>query len=233
MIEILGGFILDVLKKISEKAIDYGSNDFSKRRNVLSHLLRLYNSVRDLEEVSISLSNEFIRYADGRDVATKVVSARKMEELNAAYKVFLGEIKSIDRVIEIYDEPLAVSLRGAMSLKSFYWKQIDLSYFIIPKMAEVDSKKSFTLTTPTSKPKELGGYVNFPNDTHQDLEVKSPLIKKQMIDQFKIVEIDIRNRDELSKLMNGAEKINNKITAARTQLGNLIRQNFSLDKIIL
>lgn len=232
MFELLSGYILSVLKKISDKAVDYAGNRISERRSILSHLLNLFNDIIELEEHSKHVYIEFSNYAEGKDTVTKIIPADKLHKLNQLHIKFRYSLGKVNNILRIYDEDLSINLEGAALMKSRLWQRIDFSEEITPSMQELDGKKTFTLTYATSLPDEIGKSIYVPSCEREEIEATASLIREDVRRKIKRVHLDLRNNQDLLEALKDANSSIKKIEQARRELAELIRKHFPLDALV-
>ena len=233
MFEVLASFLTAVLTKIGEKGVDFAHNNLSTRRNILSCLLNLFNSLSDLELKSKEIYREFSLYANGRETVTKVIPARKPEDLNKSFSEFLDSLEKVNMVLEIYDPNLRVTLLGALQIKGRLWKQIDFSQDIVPKVLEVEDKLTFLVTFPAHPPEEASSTTDDLKWTAEDLDRMAPLIRQEILERMKLTQVDIRINADLRNALSTASDSIKEIEKAKLHLAELIRKNFPLEKLVI
>ena len=231
MLEILSQIVLHIIHKLSDAVVTFGSNHLSTRRTLLSGLIRLYDALATIEEASRDLHAEFCTYADGSEVITKLISGKKLDTLNTAYKKYIAELEAVGRILEIYDMNLHINLVGAGTFKGNFWKQIDFSDQPVPEMVKENDKKTFRVSFPTALPNELGSEISFPRFNQRDLEERAPLVRQEIIQKFNRTPIDLRNSEELKGALAAGEECINRMARSRQLLATLIRERFPMDSL--
>ena len=76
-----------------------------------------------------------------------------------------------------------------------------------------------------------------PGAAHVDMskaeyDAKKYLQSEQARSQFGVVRIDLREREQIARILGNSEAMIDKISVVKEQLGTFVRANFPLDKVI-
>lgn len=233
MFAILSQYLELVLKLMIEKGFDYGRNKLEIRRSLLSKLLELYNAVQALGNAVETALSEFDSYARKEDVATKVVSARILAQVADSFERLYGAEQEVTKVLEIYDRPLHVLIKGASTGKGpLLLDIINISNELSPSMAQIDGAKTFTLKYPTIFPSIKDNDTGlFRRPTDEVVAQLRDATKNTVRTSMEFHEVDIRDASALQELVE-ASRINLKnIRQAEISLREFIQKNYSLEQV--
>jgi len=219
MFEFLGVLVVKVLDKIMGEAIDLGKQSLLDRRKLFRKFFDLYEALVDLEKESRTAYAEFAAYANGTEVLTRTIPAKKLDSLQETLDKFARCASELSSIIDLYEGRLLVSLNDVASIKGMHLRYLRL---MLPEAI------GYELYVPTKRP-----LVEARIDMSKgDYDSKKYLQSEQARDQFGVVRIDLRERGEIVKIMGNSEAMIDKVSLVKEQLGAFIRTNFPLDKVI-
>lgn len=217
MIDLLADFVLSVANKIAARSIEYIALKVERRRTALSHLLNLYSSLVELENISLEVLSKFEGYAGGTETITNIIPAEKLKKLDDYFKNYTEKLDTVMRILEIYDLSTAFSLVRVEWDKGRAWKTLDCTQYILPHMRSERDERTKMLI-----PKKLPD--NIPDES---------LDPDEVFGLFDSSEVDLRESPSLSDaLKNGREAICT-IEKSKMLLGKLIKDNFPLKDILI
>ncbi len=233
MLSIFSAFVSSVVSVIVEKAISAGHNDMVLRRSVLAKLLGFYDALQDLRKASQIAMNEFEGYAQANITPTKIVSAKRLAEIADKFQTFRSKQRDLVSALEIYDPDITVLISRTSYLKiSFFWNVINLTDKIVPRMDMSGDKKSFNLVYPTTMPEyNHREYINPKINSTDELVKATKKQEQNSLKEMNFVTVDIRNSIEMQEAVKDARLSIDTMIEAEEAILNLIRENFSIEKI--
>lgn len=234
MIEILSVFTVKALNKLFETVWTYGSNRLTVRRSVLANLIFLYDKIDKVLNNSIHIQEEFQKYADGTEAATITVPTKLLTTLRDDFLELVDALNSVGKVIEIYDIDLSISVSDRCG-KGAIWKQLDVTEMIVPTMANDNGgRRTFKVRYPTKLPLDSNNnhrMIIDPNVNETLIDERLDCALRDLENDYGYVEVDLRINGELEPMLRDNERAIDSLSAARGQLSQLIRENFSLDQV--
>ncbi|MGX5720172.1 hypothetical protein [Shinella zoogloeoides] len=233
MFEILSEYICFIIKYSIENGLDYGKNKLDKRRDVLAKLLILYNSLQDLREKSNEIYMEFKAYSQGEDTPTKIISSRKLGELLESFKIFRAANSEISKAMGVYDNELYGFISRTENVKgNSLWRIFNVTDDVIPKMIEIDGRKTFTLIYPTSRPPVDGiRLIDEGIISREIFDEKSNEFEMRLRNYFNFSEVEIIDSVALADVLKRGQEDINYIISVEEKLRVFIKNNFSLERI--
>ena len=79
--------------------------------------MTLYESMVELQSTSIVAYNDFADIALKNEAIYRTVMQKRLERLSASAKSFVVAAREVNSLLEIYDDELSITIRGAQSRK--------------------------------------------------------------------------------------------------------------------
>jgi hypothetical protein len=217
MLELLGVLVAKALERVLGEAIDIGKQSVLDRRKLFRKFFDLYESLIELEKQSGAAYAEFLGYLNGTEVLTKTIPRKKLNALNEALREFMGRAAKVASIVDLYEANLLVTLNDVAAMKGMHLG------LILPEVIEYD------LIVPTRRPMtqtKLGM-------SSKEFDSRMYLENKEVEKQFGLVRIDLRQREDIRRILDQGEAIVERIARGKEELGKFIRVNFPLDKVIV
>jgi hypothetical protein len=219
MFELLGALVAKALEKILGEAIDIGKQSVLDRRKLFRKFFDLYESLIELEKQSKAAYTEFMGYANGTEALTRTVPRKKLAALDEALSEFTSCAAKIASIVSLYDGALLVTLNDVAAQKGMNLRYLGL---IVPEAIE------YELIVPTRWPTEQTKLRMSTKEFHSKMHLRS----KEVENEFGIVRIDLRQREDIARILGHSETVIERISKGKEELGAFIRANFPLDKVI-
>ena len=129
--------------------------------------MTLYNTMASLEEASIVLYEELADIALHNGAIARTIISTRLERLSLASSKFIDQIRQVNNILNIYNDELAVTIRGATDGKRDAWHKLDLWLDTFPTNVDKAGRATTIVTSPKISPTHryvlsLGVQLDFP-----------------------------------------------------------------------
>lgn len=239
MIEILSDVIINFIKKITDKSIDF-AGEKSHKRIVLSSLINFFNAIDALESALININNLFKVFSDKQFILNTYIEPN-LKTLFEECEKFIEEYKKVKSVLSIYDDDLTISIDKFLGTDSTDLFRLYILLEYLPKQEIGEHGLLSTITYPISKLNIMDAQIalssiNYEsnissNTNNRDFDVEIKFLKKEILKIVRKKTIDLSNLNELKLIIELNKKNIAAINEVKELLKKFIRSNFQIDML--
>jgi hypothetical protein len=237
MLEIIWSAFQPFLVEISRHGMDIHKQKSHWKRGAIGKFMSLYNSLAELETSSISIYDELVDIALHDGAVARNVIRDRLESLSKKSKAFIDSTRSVNNLLSIYGDDLAIKIIGIHRGKSSVWHDLELWLDAFPSNEDGNGRLAPIISYPKSIPTRqsvlsLGLLLDFPSHSEDQLVKDAERIKKNVLQKLERGQIDLTDKTGVAKHLNNLNVAIEDMRTARSSLAKFIRTHFPLGEIL-